>query len=41
MAIAATGAIVNGKSTQLLTMEQAVDAMTKAQNVAKAYSPPS
>ena len=41
MAIAATGAIVNGKSTQLLTMKQAVDAMTKAQNVAKAYSPPS
>ncbi len=41
MAVSATGAIVNGKSTQLLTMEQAVTAMTKAQAAAKAYSPPS
>ncbi len=40
MAVAATGAIVSGKSTQLLTMGQAVDAMTKAQAVAKMYSPP-
>ena len=41
MAVAATGAIVGGKTTQLLTMEQAVVAMTKAQAAAKAYSPPS
>ncbi len=40
MAVAATGAITNGKSTKLLTMEQAVVAMTKAQAAAAAYSPP-
>jgi uncharacterized protein with GYD domain len=41
MAVSSTGAIVNGKSTQLLSMDQAVAAMTKAQAVAQAYSPPS
>ena len=41
MAVTATGAIVNGKSTQLLTMDQAVAAMTKAQATSQAYTPPS
>ena len=40
MTIKATGAILSGKSTQLLTMEQAVTAMTKAQAASAAYSPP-
>ena len=40
MAVSATGAITGGKSTQLLSMDQAVDAMTKAQAASTAYSPP-
>ena len=40
MTIKTTGAILSGKSTQLLTIEQAVTAMTKAQAASAAYSPP-
>ena len=39
-AVSSTGAIINGKTTQLLTMEQAVESMKKAQAAAKAYTPP-
>ncbi len=40
MAITATGATASGKTTRLLSMDQAVDAMTKAQTAAAAYPPP-
>ena len=41
LAVGAAGTAARGKSTQLLTMEQAVEAMKKAQNIAKSYNPPS
>ena len=41
LAVGAAGTAARGKSTQLLTMEQAVEAMKKAQNIATTYKPPS
>ena len=40
LAIALTGAIVNGKTTKLLTLDQAVSGMKKANAVLNAYKPP-
>ena len=40
LAIASTGAIVNGKTTKLLTLDQAVSGMEKANAVLNAYKPP-
>ena len=40
LAIASTGAIVNGKTTKLLTLDQAVSGMKKANAVLNAYKPP-
>ena len=40
LAIASTGAIVNGKTTKLLTLDQAVSGMKKANAVLNAYEPP-
>ncbi len=40
LAVSSTGAIINGKTTQLLTMDQAVESLKKAQIAAKAYTPP-
>ena len=40
LAIASTGAIVNGKTTKLLTLDQAVSGMKKTNAVLNAYKPP-
>ena len=40
LALASTGAIVNGKTTKLLTLDQAVSGMKKANAVLNAYKPP-
>ena len=40
LAIASTGVIVNGKTTKLLTLDQAVSGMEKANAVLNAYKPP-
>jgi uncharacterized protein with GYD domain len=40
LAISSTGAIVGGRTTKLLTMDQAVASMGKAGAVMKAYKPP-
>ncbi len=40
LAISSTGAIVGGKTTKLLTLDQAVDSMKKANAVLSAYQPP-
>ena len=40
LAVGSTGTLANGKTTQLLTMEQAVEAMNKAQGSVSSYKPP-
>ena len=40
LAVSSTGAIVDGKTTKLLTLDQAVSGMQKANSVLKAYAPP-
>ena len=40
LAISSTGAIVGGKTTKLLTLDQAVASMKKANAVLSAYQPP-
>ena len=40
LAIASTGAIVNRQTTKLLTLDQAVSGMEKANAVLNAYKPP-
>ena len=40
LAISSTGAIVGGKTTKLLTLDQAVASMKKANAVLNAYQPP-
>ena len=40
MALSSTGAVVGGKTTKLLSMDQAVASMGKAGAVLKAYTPP-
>ena len=40
LAIASTGALVNGKTTKLLTLDQAVSGMKKTNAVLNAYKPP-
>ena len=40
LAIASTGAIVNRQTTKLLTLDQAVSGMKKANAVLNAYKPP-
>ena len=40
LAISSTGAIVGGRTTKLLTMDQAVASMSKAGAVLKAYKTP-
>jgi uncharacterized protein with GYD domain len=40
LAISSTGAIVGGKTTKLLTLDQAVASMKKANAVLNAYKPP-
>ena len=40
LAIASTGALVNGKTTKLLTLDQAVSGMKKPNAVLNAYKPP-
>ncbi len=40
MTITATGATASGKTTKLLSMDQALDAMTRAQTAAASYPPP-
>ena len=41
LAVSAVGTTAGGKTTKLLTMEQAVKAMAGAQGVVNNYSPPS
>lgn len=41
LAVSSTGAIVSGKTTKLLTLNQAVSGMKKANSVLEAYAPPS
>ncbi len=41
LVVGASGAITGGSTTKLLTMEEAMAAMTKAHEVASAYTPPS
>ena len=40
LAISSTGTIVGGKTTKLLTLDQAVSGMKKAKAVLSAYKPP-
>ena len=40
LAISSTGAIVGGKTTKLLTLDQAVSGMKKAKAVLSVYKPP-
>ena len=40
LAVSSTSSIVKGKTTKLLTMDQAVEAMKKANVVLTAYKPP-
>ena len=40
LAVSSTGSIVSGKTTKLLTMDQAVESMKKANAVLAAYKPP-
>ena len=41
LAVSAVGTALSSKTTKLLTMDQAVEAMKNAQGVVKSYSPPS
>ena len=40
LAVSSTGAIVDGKTTKLLTLDQAVSGMQKENSVLEAYAPP-
>ena len=40
LAVSSTGSIVSGKTTKLLTMDQAVESMRRANTVLNQYKPP-